>query len=101
LAARKYAEEAPKSIAAFDGQYVVRGGKIQTLEGAAPKCYINNQADQAKFHEEPHSADRGRCGSVTTAIALLHAPRGVRVCRRRPGDDVVELSSAIVANRAK
>jgi uncharacterized protein (DUF1330 family) len=39
-AARKYAEEAPKSIAAFDGQYVIRGGKIQTVEGEAPKGYI-------------------------------------------------------------
>jgi uncharacterized protein (DUF1330 family) len=39
-AARKYAEEAPKSVAAFDGQYVVRGGKIQTLEGEAPKGYL-------------------------------------------------------------
>jgi uncharacterized protein (DUF1330 family) len=39
-AARKYAEEAPKSIAAFDGQYVIRGGKMQTVEGEAPKGYI-------------------------------------------------------------
>ena len=39
-ATRKYAEEAPKSIAAFDGQYVVRGGKIQTLEGEAPKGHL-------------------------------------------------------------
>jgi uncharacterized protein (DUF1330 family) len=39
-AARKYSEEAPKSVAAFDGQYVVRGGKIQTLEGEAPKGYL-------------------------------------------------------------
>jgi len=39
-AARKYAEEAPKSIAAFDGQYVIRGGKIQSVEGEAPKGYI-------------------------------------------------------------
>jgi uncharacterized protein (DUF1330 family) len=39
-AAQKYAEEAPKSIAAFNGQYVIRGGKIQTVEGEAPKGYI-------------------------------------------------------------
>jgi uncharacterized protein (DUF1330 family) len=38
--ARKYAEEAPKSIAAFGGQYVVRGGKVQTLEGEAPKGFL-------------------------------------------------------------
>src|ERR1700735_4873926 len=37
---RKYAEEAPKSLAAFGAQYVIRGGKVQTLEGDAPKGYI-------------------------------------------------------------
>jgi uncharacterized protein (DUF1330 family) len=39
-AARRYAEEAPKSLIPFDGRYVVRGGKVQTLEGEAPKGYI-------------------------------------------------------------
>lgn len=32
-ASRKYAEEAPKSLAEFDGKYVIRGAKAQTLEG--------------------------------------------------------------------
>jgi hypothetical protein len=36
-AARKYAGEAPKSLLPFNSQYVVRGGKIQTIEGEAPK----------------------------------------------------------------
>jgi uncharacterized protein (DUF1330 family) len=39
-ASRRYAEQAPKSLAAFQAQYLVRGGKIQTLEGDAPKGYI-------------------------------------------------------------
>jgi uncharacterized protein (DUF1330 family) len=39
-AARRYAEEAPKSLVPFDGRYVVRGGKVQTLEGDPPKGYI-------------------------------------------------------------
>jgi uncharacterized protein (DUF1330 family) len=41
-ASRRYAEEAPKSLAPFNGQYLVRagGGKIQTLEGESPKGYI-------------------------------------------------------------
>ena len=34
-ASRRYAEEAPKSMAAFGGQYLVRGVKAETLEGAA------------------------------------------------------------------
>lgn len=32
-ASRRYAEEAPKSMAAFDAKYIVRGAKAQTLEG--------------------------------------------------------------------
>lgn len=40
IAARRYAEEAPKSLAAFGAKYWVRGGKVQTLEGAAPNGYI-------------------------------------------------------------
>jgi uncharacterized protein (DUF1330 family) len=41
-AARRYAQEAPKSLAPFNGQYLVRAGgaKIQALEGEAPKGYI-------------------------------------------------------------
>jgi uncharacterized protein (DUF1330 family) len=39
-AARKYAQEASRSLIPFNGQYVVRGGAVQTLEGDAPKGYI-------------------------------------------------------------
>jgi uncharacterized protein (DUF1330 family) len=39
-ASRRYAGEAPKSPAAFQAQYLVRGSKIQTLEGEAPKGNI-------------------------------------------------------------
>ena len=39
-AARRYAEEAPRSLIPFDGRYVIRGGAFQTLEGEAPKGYI-------------------------------------------------------------
>jgi uncharacterized protein (DUF1330 family) len=39
-AARKYAQEAPKSLIPFNGQYVVVGGTVQTVEGDAPKGYI-------------------------------------------------------------
>jgi uncharacterized protein (DUF1330 family) len=39
-AARRYAEEAPKSLIPFGGKYVVRGGAVQTVEGEAPKGYI-------------------------------------------------------------
>jgi uncharacterized protein (DUF1330 family) len=39
-AARRYAEEAPKSLALFGAQYLVRGGKVQAVEGEAPKGHI-------------------------------------------------------------
>lgn len=39
-AARRYADAAPKSMIPFGGQYVVRGGAVQTVEGEAPKGYI-------------------------------------------------------------
>jgi uncharacterized protein (DUF1330 family) len=39
-ASRRYAGEALKSPAAFQAQYLVRGSKIQTLEGEAPKGNI-------------------------------------------------------------
>jgi uncharacterized protein (DUF1330 family) len=41
-AARKYGDETPKTLAPFNGQYLVvaGGGKIQTVEGEAPKGFI-------------------------------------------------------------
>src|ERR1700686_4496896 len=39
-AARKYVQEAPKSLLPFNGQYVVRGGAFQTGEGDVPGGYM-------------------------------------------------------------
>lgn len=39
-AARKYAEEAPKSLTPFGGRYLIAGGKVQAVEGQTPKGYI-------------------------------------------------------------
>ena len=39
-ASRKYSEEAPKAIAAFGGQYLIRGAKPETLEGETSKGRI-------------------------------------------------------------
>jgi uncharacterized protein (DUF1330 family) len=39
-AAQKYRDEAPKSLAPFAGQYLVRGGNVQTVEGEPTKGYI-------------------------------------------------------------
>jgi uncharacterized protein (DUF1330 family) len=32
-ASRRYSDEAPKTIAAFGGQFLIRGGKAETVEG--------------------------------------------------------------------
>jgi uncharacterized protein (DUF1330 family) len=37
---KKYAEKVPATVAAFDGHYLVRGGKIQAVEGEAPKRIV-------------------------------------------------------------
>jgi uncharacterized protein (DUF1330 family) len=34
---QKYAEKVPETVAAFNGHYLVRGSKIQAVEGEAPK----------------------------------------------------------------
>jgi uncharacterized protein (DUF1330 family) len=39
-AARRYAEEAPRTLVPFGGRYAVRGGAVQTLEGEAPRGYV-------------------------------------------------------------
>lgn len=37
---KEYSEKVPQIIASFNGRYVVRGGKVQTLEGDPPKGVI-------------------------------------------------------------
>jgi uncharacterized protein (DUF1330 family) len=37
---KKYAEKVPATVAAFDGHYLVRGGKIQAVEGEMPKRVV-------------------------------------------------------------
>ena len=39
-ASRRYAEEAPKTITAFGGQFLIRGSKAETLEGDSSKGRI-------------------------------------------------------------
>lgn len=37
---KKYAEKVPATVTAADGHYLVRGGKIQAVEGEAPKRIV-------------------------------------------------------------
>ncbi len=49
---QKYAEKAPETVASFNGHYLVRGGKIQAVEGEAPKRIVVIAFDNA---EKAHS----------------------------------------------
>jgi uncharacterized protein (DUF1330 family) len=42
---KQYADKAPGTIAAFNGHYVVRGGKNLSIEGDAPKRFVVIQFD--------------------------------------------------------
>lgn len=39
-ALKHYGAKAPQTLVPFGGHYVVAGGKVQTLEGEAPKGYV-------------------------------------------------------------
>ncbi len=45
---QKYAEQVPATVAAFDGHYLVRGGKIHPVEGDAPKRIVVLAFDSAE-----------------------------------------------------
>ena len=42
---KQYSDKAPGTIAAFNGHYVVRGGKNLSIEGDAPKRFVVIQFD--------------------------------------------------------
>jgi uncharacterized protein (DUF1330 family) len=92
-AARKYAEEAPKSLLPFNGQYVVRGGKIQTVEGEASTGYIVViafdslcQWTPANFADgETHVSDcLERLWQTVRNVKMEHAVAGITIERRSP-----------------
>jgi len=45
---QKYAEKVPETVASFNGHYLVRGGKIQAVEGEAPKRIVVIAFDSAE-----------------------------------------------------
>lgn len=45
---KKYAEQVPATVAPFDGHFLVRGGKIQAVEGEAPKRIVVIAFDSAE-----------------------------------------------------
>jgi uncharacterized protein (DUF1330 family) len=52
---QKYADQVPGTLAPFNGHYIVRGGKVQAIEGEAPKRFVVIQfesAEKAKSWED-------------------------------------------------
>jgi uncharacterized protein (DUF1330 family) len=45
---QKYAQKVPETLVPFQGHYIVRGGKIQPLEGEAPKRFVVIAFDSAE-----------------------------------------------------
>lgn len=45
---QKYAAKVPETLASFNGHYLVRGGKIQAVEGEAPKRIVVIAFDSAE-----------------------------------------------------
>jgi uncharacterized protein (DUF1330 family) len=84
-AARKYAQEAPKSLRPFNGQYVVAGGAVQTVEGDPPKGYIvviafeSMEKARGWYYSPAYEAIKPiRQGSTKSRILIVEgvAPRG-------------------------
>jgi uncharacterized protein (DUF1330 family) len=52
---QKYAEKVPETLAPFNARYIIRTGKIQTVEGEAPKRIVViafESAEKAKAWED-------------------------------------------------
>jgi uncharacterized protein (DUF1330 family) len=49
---QKYAQKAPETLVPFTGHYIVRGGKIQPLEGEPPKRSVVIAFDSAEKARE-------------------------------------------------
>jgi uncharacterized protein (DUF1330 family) len=52
---KKYSEQVPGTLKEFDGHYLVRGGKVHTVEGEAPKRVVViafGSAEQAQAWED-------------------------------------------------
>jgi uncharacterized protein (DUF1330 family) len=45
---QKYAQKVPETLVPFNGHYIVRGGKIQPVEGEAPKRFVVIAFDSAE-----------------------------------------------------
>jgi uncharacterized protein (DUF1330 family) len=76
-ALQKYIDEVPKTLAAFGARYVVRGAKVQTLEGDAPKgAYVVIAFDSVEkargwYYSPPYEAIKPLRQNSTKSSLLL------------------------------
>ena len=79
---QKYAEKVPGTIAQYNGHYVIRGGKMLSVEGDAPKRFVVIQfesAEKAKAWEESpeYSAIKGiRHSSAKSRVFIAEGVAG-------------------------
>ena len=76
-ALKEYGAKAPQIMASFDGRYMVRGGKVQALEGAPPKGYVvviafDSLEKAREWYDSPaYTAIRGIRQGATHSRLLL------------------------------
>jgi uncharacterized protein (DUF1330 family) len=74
---QKYAEKAPEIMASYGGRYVVRGGKVEALEGEPPKGFVvvigfDSVEKAREWYDSPdYKAIRGFRQSATHSRLLL------------------------------
>ncbi len=74
---KKYGEKAPEIVASHGGRYVVRGGKVEALEGEEPKGYVvvigfdSVEKAHAWYDSPDYKAIRGFRQNATHSRLLL------------------------------
>ena len=74
---QKYGEKAPEIVASYGGRYVVRGGKVEALEGEPPKGFVvvigfDSVEKAREWYDSPdYKAIRGFRQSATHSRLLL------------------------------
>ncbi len=76
----KYAEKVPETLAPFNGHYLVRGGKVQAVEGEAPKritVIAFDSAEKARGWEDSPAYDAIRPIRQSSAKSRIYIVEGI------------------------
>ena len=77
---QKYAEKAPGTMAPFNGRYIVRGGKTESIEGEPPKRFIViafDSMEKAKAWEDSPAYDAIKPIRHSSAKSRVFVAEGV------------------------